>query len=139
MTLSYTAVRIYNSCLGIERYDDARSTMEQSSRITISTLRARKREKQKFSMLTCYDHATARLMHEAGIETILVGDTYGEVCLGHSTTLPVKLDHLLTITEAVRRGAPDCYLVGDMPYLTYQVCPEGGDPQRGSVHGRRRV
>jgi len=98
--------------------------MAQSSKITISSLRARKREHQKFSMLTCYDYATARLMQEAGIETILVGDTYGEVCLGHSSTLPVKLDHLVTITEAVRRGAPNCYLVGDMPYLTYQVCPE---------------
>ncbi len=98
--------------------------MEQSLKITISSLRARKREKQKFSMLTCYDHATARLMHEACVPTILVGDTYGEVCLGHSTTLGVKLDHLLTVTEAVRRGAPDCYLVGDMPYLTFQVCPE---------------
>jgi len=98
--------------------------MDHPSRVTISSLRARKREHQKFAMLTCYDHATARLMHEAGVPTILVGDTYGEVCLGHSSTLPVKLDHLLTITEAVRRGAPDAYLVGDMPYLTYQVCPE---------------
>jgi len=98
--------------------------MAKSTKITINTLRARKREKQKFSMLTCYDYATARLMHEAGVPTVLVGDTYGEVCLGHSTTLPVKLDHLVTVTEAVRRGAPDCYLVGDMPYLTYQVCPE---------------
>ncbi len=98
--------------------------MSKPTKITINTLRARKREKQKFSMLTCYDYATACLMHEAGVPTILVGDTYGEVCLGHSTTLPVKLDHLVTVTEAVRRGAPDCYLVGDMPYLTYQVCPE---------------
>lgn len=98
--------------------------MAPSSRTTISSLRACKREKRKFSMLTCYDYATAHLMHEAGVPTILVGDTYGEVCLGHSTTLPVKLDHLLTVTEAVRRGAPDCYLVGDMPYLTYQICPE---------------
>lgn len=98
--------------------------MSRSAKITINTLRALKREKQKFSMLTCYDYATACLMHEAGMPTILVGDTYGEVCLGHSTTLPVKLDHLLTVTKAVRRGAPDSYLVGDMPYLTYQVCPE---------------
>ena len=94
------------------------------NKITISTLRARKREGQKISMLTCYDYATARLMDEAEIDSLLVGDTYAEVCLGHPTTLPAKLDHLVTLAEAVRRGAPRCYLVGDMPYLTFQVCPE---------------
>ena len=75
-------------------------------------------------MLTCYDYATAKLMEEAGIDSLLVGDTYGEVCLGYSTTLPVTIDHMVTLAEAVRRGAPSVYLVGDMPYLTYQVCPE---------------
>jgi len=98
--------------------------MPSRNKITISTLRARKRERQKISMLTCYDYATARLMDEAEIDSLLVGDTYAEVCLGHPTTLPAKLDHLVTLAEAVRRGAPRCYLVGDMPYLTFQVCPE---------------
>ncbi len=98
--------------------------MPTRKKITISTLRARKREGQKISMLTCYDYATARLMDEAEIDSLLVGDTYAEVCLGHPTTLPAKLDHLVTLAEAVRRGAPRCYLVGDMPYLTFQVCPE---------------
>ena len=74
-------------------------------------------------MVTCYDYSTARIMEEAGIDSLLVGDTYAEVCLGHSSTLPMRLDHLVTITEAVRRGAPSAYLVGDMPYLTYQVSP----------------
>jgi len=97
--------------------------MATSSKITITTLRARKREKRKITMLTCYDYATARLMAEAEIDSLLVGDTYGEVCLGYDTTLRVSLDHLVTLAEAVRRGAPSCYLVGDMPYLTYQVCP----------------
>ena len=63
-------------------------------------------------------------MAESGVEVILVGDTYGEVCLGHSTTLPVKLDHLITVTEAVRRGAPNSFLMGDMPYMSYQVSHE---------------
>lgn len=98
--------------------------MTKAAKTTINTLRALKRDQRKFSMLTCYEYATARLMHESGVHSVLVGDTYGEVCLGHATTLPVKLDHLVTITEAVRRGAPDAYLVGDMPYLTYQVSPE---------------
>ncbi len=98
--------------------------MSARSKITIDTLRARKREGQRFSMLTCYDYATAKLMEEAGIDSLLVGDTYGEVCLGYPTTLGVTMDHMVTLAEAVRRGAPSVYLVGDMPYLSFQVCPE---------------
>jgi 3-methyl-2-oxobutanoate hydroxymethyltransferase len=98
--------------------------MPSGNKITIGTLRTRKREQRKISMLTCYDYATARLMEEAGIDSLLVGDTYAEVCLGHSTTLPMTLDHMVTLAEAVRRGSPSCYLVGDMPYLSYQVCPQ---------------
>lgn len=94
------------------------------TRITLSTLRARKREGRKITMLTCYDFATARILEEAGIDSLLVGDTYAEVCLGHPNTLPMTLEHSLTLTEAVRRGAPGAFLVGDMPYLTYQVCAE---------------
>ena len=99
-------------------------TMTRSSKTTLATLQRYKREARKFAVLTCYDYTTAQLMAGAGVEVILVGDTYGEVCLGHSSTLPVKLDHLLVITEAVRRGAPNALLIGDMPYLTYQVSPE---------------
>ena len=98
--------------------------MVPRSKITISTLRARKREHQKISMLTCYDYSTAQLMEEAQLDSLLVGDTYAEVCLGHPTTLPMTMEHLVTVAEAVRRGAPSVYLVGDMPYLSYQVCPE---------------
>lgn len=98
--------------------------MSSRKRVTIGTLRARKRERQKISMLTCYDYATARLMEEAQVDSLLVGDTYAEVCLGHSTTLPATVEHLVTLAEAVRRGAPTAYLVGDMPFLSYQVCPE---------------
>jgi 3-methyl-2-oxobutanoate hydroxymethyltransferase len=98
--------------------------MGNRSKTTLTTLHQRKRAGGKFAVLTCYDFTTARLMAESGVDVILVGDTYGEVCLGHATTLPVKLDHLLTVTEAVRRGAPDAYLMGDMPYLTYQVSKE---------------
>lgn len=75
-------------------------------------------------MLTCYDYTTAALMEAAEVDSLLVGDTYAEVCLGHPSTLPATVDHMVTITEAVRRGAPTAYLVGDMPYLSYQVSPE---------------
>ena len=97
--------------------------MSAGNKITIGTLRTRKREHRKISMLTCYDYATARLMEEAGIDSLLVGDTYAEVCLGHANTLPMTMDHIVTIAEAVRRGATSAYLVGDMPYLSYQVSP----------------
>ncbi len=75
-------------------------------------------------MLTCYDYTTATLMEEAQIDSLLVGDTYAEVCLGHPTTLPATMEQMVTATEAVRRGAPTAYLIGDMPYLSYQICPE---------------
>ncbi len=98
--------------------------MATRKKITISTLRARKREGRKISMLTCYDYSTAVLMEEAQIDSLLVGDTYAEVCLGHPTTLPATMEHMVVVAEAVRRGAPTAYLIGDMPYLSYQVCPE---------------
>lgn len=100
------------------------SAMLARAKTTLGTLQAAKRDKRKFAVLTCYDFTTAKLMAAAGVDVILVGDTYGEVCLGHSTTLRVQLDHLLAVTEAVRRGAPGAYLIGDMPYLTYQVSRE---------------
>ena len=110
--------------------------MAGRSKITINTLRARKRERQKFSMLTCYDYANACLMEEAGVDSLLVGDTYAEVCLGHSTTLPVTIEHMVTLAEGVRRGAPSVYLVGDMPYLSYQVCPEEAIRNAGEFMSR---
>lgn len=98
--------------------------MAASGKITIATLRARKRERRKIAMITCYDYATARLLEEAGIDSVLVGDTYAEVCLGHPSTLPMTMEHIVTLAEAVRRGAPTAYLVGDMPYLSYQISPQ---------------
>ncbi len=98
--------------------------MSPRAKVTIGTLREWKREGRKFSVLTCYDYATARIMEEAQIDSLLVGDTFAEVCLGHATTLPATLDLMVTLAEAVRRGAPSAYLIGDMPYLTYQVSPE---------------
>ena len=98
--------------------------VRSTGKITISHLLARKRERRPIPVLTCYDYSTASLLAEAGIDVILVGDTYAEVCLGHSSTLPVTVDHLVTVTEAVRRGAPNAFLIGDMPFLSYQVSPE---------------
>ncbi|MCP4594534.1 MAG: 3-methyl-2-oxobutanoate hydroxymethyltransferase [bacterium] len=98
--------------------------MKTRSKITLGMLTARKKERRKIPMVTCYDYTTASIIEQTEIDAVLVGDTYAEVCLGHDTTLPVTMDHLVTITEAVRRGAPSKLLIGDMPYLSYQVCPE---------------
>lgn len=95
--------------------------MSAGTNVTIQTLRERKKQGEKFAMLTCYDYSTARLMAEAGVDTILVGDTYAEVCLGHRSTLPANMDTMIEVTAAVRRGAPEAFLMGDMPYLSYQA------------------
>jgi len=70
-------------------------------------------------MLTCYDFTTARLMSEAGIPMLLVGDSAANVILGHDTTLPVSLDFMITIAGAVKRGAPQAMVVADMPFGSY--------------------
>ncbi len=98
--------------------------MSRRAKVTLAKLCALKRERQKITMLTCYDYSTARVMEDAHIDAILVGDTYAEVCLGHDTTLPASIDHMVTIAAAVRRGAPSAFLVGDMPYLSYQASIE---------------
>jgi 3-methyl-2-oxobutanoate hydroxymethyltransferase len=78
------------------------------------------------AMLTCYDYTTARLMQEAGVPALLVGDSAGNVILGHDTTLPVPLDFLIELTGAVRRGAPLAFVVGDMPFGSYQASSAQG-------------
>lgn len=77
-------------------------------------------------MLTCYDYSTARLMDEAGVPAILVGDSAANVILGHPTTLPVPLSFMIEITAAVRRGAPNAFLVGDMPFGSYHASTAQG-------------
>lgn len=70
-------------------------------------------------MLTCYDYSTARLMHEAGVPILLVGDSAANVVLGHPSTLPISLSFLIELTAAVRRGAPDALVMGDMPFGSF--------------------
>jgi len=72
-------------------------------------------------MLTCYDYATAALCQQAGVDCLLVGDSLAQVVLGHANTLSAGMDIMVTLAAAVRRGAPEAYLVGDMPFLSYQV------------------
>jgi 3-methyl-2-oxobutanoate hydroxymethyltransferase len=74
--------------------------------------------------LTCYDYPTAYLQEQAGIDMILVGDSLGMTMLGYESTLPVTMDDMIRHSQAVRRGAPNVFVVGDMPYMTYQPSVE---------------
>ena len=91
---------------------------------TVLDLRKWKTEGRRFAMLTAYDYTTARLLDEAGIPVLLVGDSAAMVMLGHSTTLPVTLDEMLVLARAVARGATQALLIGDLPFLSYQASPE---------------
>ena len=101
------------------------------AKITLSTLKKYKKESRPFGVLTCYDYATAVLLQEAQIESLLVGDTLSQMILGHPTTLNADMEIMIALTAAVRRGAPDVYLIGDMPFLSYQVSREAAITNAG--------
>lgn len=88
---------------------------------TINTLRGKKDRKEPITFLTAYDYPFAVLEQKAGIDVILVGDSMGMVVFGYDSTLPVTMDLMIPHVKAVRLGAPDVYLVADMPYMSYQV------------------
>lgn len=98
--------------------------MATREKITLSTLLVRKRAKTPITMLTAYDFPTARIEEAAGVDSILVGDSAAQVVLGHDSTLRATMDFMIQICAAVRRGAPSVFLVGDMPYLSYNVTVE---------------
>lgn len=89
-------------------------------KFTLNDLRSSRTNAKKVPMLTCYDYATARVMEQAGVPTLLVGDSAANVVLGYDTTLPVSLEFMAEITAAVRRGAPNALVVADMPFGSYQ-------------------
>ncbi len=88
---------------------------------TVLTLQKQKEEGNKITMLTAYDYTTARLVNDAGIEMILVGDSLGMTMLGYEDTLPVTMDDMVHHTRAVTKGAPDSFVVADMPFMSYQT------------------
>ena len=83
-----------------------------------------KKGKKKITMLTAYDYAMAKILDEAGIDTILVGDSLGMVVQGYDSTLQVTMDDMIYHTKAVRRGVKNAFIVGDMPFLSYHVSVE---------------
>jgi 3-methyl-2-oxobutanoate hydroxymethyltransferase len=93
-------------------------------RVTTRDLLEMKRRGEKVVCLTAYDHLFARLVDEAGVDVVLVGDSLGQVVLGYDSTLPVTLDEMIHHARAVRRGVQHALLVIDLPFLTFQVSPE---------------
>jgi 3-methyl-2-oxobutanoate hydroxymethyltransferase len=90
-------------------------------RININQIKEMKLKGEKIAMLTAYDYSTARIVDEAGIPLILVGDSLGMVMLGYDSTIPVTMEDMLHHTKAVVRGSQKALVVGDMPFMTYQI------------------
>jgi len=97
------------------------TTGDFRAKITSSTLLDKKQKHEPITCLTAYDYASARLVDEAGIDIVLVGDSLGMVMLGYENTLPVTVEEMLHHTRAVRRGVKRAFLVADMPFASYQV------------------
>jgi 3-methyl-2-oxobutanoate hydroxymethyltransferase len=95
-----------------------------AKRISIFDLYQMKARGEKIAWLTSYDFPTAQFAQSAGMEMILVGDSLGMCVYGYSSTVPVTMDQCIIHSEAVRRGAPSCFVVGDMPFMSYQASDE---------------
>jgi 3-methyl-2-oxobutanoate hydroxymethyltransferase len=119
-------------------------------RLTIRDLKEMKRHGEKIAMLTAYDYTSAKILEDAGIRLVLVGDSLGQVVLGYDSTVPVTMDEMVHHIRAVVRGTMSSHIVGDMPFLSYQtdhadairnagrLLKEGG-AQSVKLEGGRRV
>lgn len=97
---------------------------EQPKKLTLPGLFKNASEGKPITWLTCYDYPTAYLQEQAGVDMILVGDSLGMTMLGYDSTLPVTMDDMIRHSAAVRRGAPNTWIIGDMPYMSYQPSVE---------------
>ena len=97
---------------------------EQRKKLTLPGFFKKASEGKPITWLTCYDYPTAYFQEQAGVDMILVGDSLGMTMLGYDSTLPVTMDDMIRHASAVRRGAPNTWVVGDMPYMTYQPSVE---------------
>ncbi|WP_145258988.1 3-methyl-2-oxobutanoate hydroxymethyltransferase [Planctomycetes bacterium Pan216] len=95
--------------------------MASTKKVTVPVFVSRKESGEKITVLTAYDHPTAQLFDERGVDCLLVGDTLGMVVQGHDSTLPVTMDEMVYHTSLVSRGAKRSLVVGDMPFLSYHT------------------
>ncbi|MFM7632584.1 MAG: 3-methyl-2-oxobutanoate hydroxymethyltransferase [Betaproteobacteria bacterium] len=98
-----------------------------ATKVTLTTLQKMRASGEKIAMLTCYDASFAALMDEAGVDTLLIGDSMGMVVQGHATTLPVTIDHIAYHTDCVARGAKRAFLMADMPFGSYHTAQQALD------------
>jgi 3-methyl-2-oxobutanoate hydroxymethyltransferase len=97
---------------------------EPRQKVTIASLREKKTHREPITCLTAYDYATARLVDEAAIDVILVGDSLAQTMLGYENTLTVTVDEMLHHVRAVRRGVKHAFLIGDMPFGSFHITAE---------------
>lgn len=103
------------------------------SRVTIADLQRMKTEKKKIVVMTAYDYSMARIIDRAGVDVILVGDSGGRLSLGHEDSNEVTMDEMVIMTRAASRGAKRAMVVGDMPFMTYQVNAEEATRNAGRL------
>ncbi len=97
------------------------SNTGERRKVSVTTFKRMKAEGKKIVMVTSYDYPTAAIADEVGVDSILVGDSYGMVVLGYDNTIPVTVDELLPVCRAVRRGATHPLLIGDLPFMSFQA------------------
>ena len=108
-------------------------TESQKRKTTIPSFQQKKARGEKVTMITVYDYPFARLVDRSSAELILVGDSLGMVVQGLEHTNPVTLDEMIYHVKAVRRGAPNTLVVGDMPFMSYQISPEHALASAGRI------
>ena len=96
----------------------------ERKKVTISDLMVKKESGEKITMITAYDYPTAKMVDQAGIDTILVGDSLGMVVLGYASTVPVTMEEMLHHSKAVMRAIQYAFVIGDMPFMSYQASIE---------------
>lgn len=98
--------------------------MNKGKKFTVNSFRKKKQNREKIVMLTAYDAAIGALAEKCGVDALLVGDSLGNTILGYNNTIPVTMDQMLHHAAAVRRGAPDAFIIGDMPFMSYRANPD---------------
>jgi 3-methyl-2-oxobutanoate hydroxymethyltransferase len=98
--------------------------MTERKKVTLPFLFNKVANHEPITWMTCYDYPTAYLMEQAGMDMLLVGDSLAMTMLGYESTLPATMDDMIRHASAVRRGTPNCHVVGDMPYMSYQTSVE---------------
>lgn len=98
--------------------------MNERKKVTLPDLFSKMQQGIPITMITCYDYPMAHLVEQAGIDIVLVGDSLGMTILGYDSTLPVTMDDMIRHAQAVRRGTPNSWLIGDMPFMSYQPSDE---------------